>query len=77
MKITANVYFTEGTSNSCILTLYEDSTLIMENVNIGAFENSDKSANTYLIREHIKKIIALRTFSKNDRGRGVKVGINK
>lgn len=77
MKITAKVYFTKGISNSCILTLYEDSTLIKENVNIGAFENPDKSANTYLIKEHIKKIIALRTFSKNDKAQSIKVGINK
>jgi hypothetical protein len=77
MKITANVYFTQGTSNSCILTLYEDSTLIMENVNIGAFENSDKSANTYLVKERIKEIIALRIFAKNDKAQGIKVGINK
>ena len=77
MKITANVYFTKGTSNSCILTLYEGSTLIMENVNIGAFENPDKSANTYMVKEHIKKIIASRTFAKNDRAEGITVGINK
>jgi hypothetical protein len=77
MKITANVYFTKGTSNSCILTLYEDSTLIMENVNIGAFENPDKSANTYLIKERIKEIIAARTFTKNDRAQDIKVGIDK